>query len=230
MPRYTVEYKSHNNVVYSCKYHGIWCPKHRRPVLVPEVAERPKPIIRAVAEEYGAEVAELEVMPDHVHLLVEVDRQFGVHQLVRKSKGRSSRLLRDETKLSQACHGCGTIEKEPLALRVHACECGVFMQRDLYSAFLARCVGEDNLLHAGLARMRWPGAEPLLRAAWSEATQPANGRLGPSSFGVLPWSRSGSPAEEGIAKAEAPDALAEAQVSGESRGEAAVVPLSTPRL
>jgi hypothetical protein len=153
--------------------------------------------------------------------------------LRRKAESAGGRVIEfpaRETKLSQACHGCGTIEKKPLALRVHACEGGVRMQRDLYSAFLARCVGEDNLLHVGLARMRWPGAEPLLRAAWSEATKAANGRLGPSSFGVLPWSRSGSPAEEGIAKAEAPDALAEAQVSGESRGEAAVVPLRTPRL
>ncbi len=40
VPRYTVEYQSHNDVVYFCKHHVIWCPKYRRPVLVPEVAER----------------------------------------------------------------------------------------------------------------------------------------------------------------------------------------------
>lgn len=33
-------------------------------------------------------------MPDHVHLLVEVDPQFGIHRLVKQPKGRSSRLLR----------------------------------------------------------------------------------------------------------------------------------------
>lgn len=38
----------------------------------------------------------MEVMPDHVHLLVEVDPQFGVHHLVKRIKGRSSRLLRQE--------------------------------------------------------------------------------------------------------------------------------------
>jgi len=83
-------------VVYSCKYHVIWCPKYRRPVLVPEVAERLKQIVHAVAGECGAEVIELEVMPDHVHLLVEVDPQFGIHKLVRLMKRRSSGLLRDE--------------------------------------------------------------------------------------------------------------------------------------
>jgi putative transposase len=35
-------------------------------------------------------------MPDHVHLLVEVDPQFGIHRLIRRIKGRSSRLLREE--------------------------------------------------------------------------------------------------------------------------------------
>jgi putative transposase len=38
----------------------------------------------------------MKTMPDHVHLLVEVDLQFGVHKLVKAVKGRSSRLLREE--------------------------------------------------------------------------------------------------------------------------------------
>ncbi|MBX6378787.1 MAG: transposase, partial [Clostridia bacterium] len=133
-------------------------------------------------------------------------------------------------KLSQVCHGCGAVKKKPLSQRVHACECGVEMQRDLYSAFLAWCVGENGWLHADRARERWSGAEPLLRAAWSQATQPASGRRQPSSFGAAPRSRSGSPAAEGIAKAEAPEDVAPAHAGGGSRGEAAVVPLRTPRL
>ena len=35
-------------------------------------------------------------MPDHVHLLVIVDPQFGIHRLVKLLKGRSSRYLRQE--------------------------------------------------------------------------------------------------------------------------------------
>jgi len=46
--------------------------------------------------EYRAELLRLEVIPDHVHLLVEVDPQYGIHRLVRAIKGRSSRLLRQE--------------------------------------------------------------------------------------------------------------------------------------
>lgn len=89
-------YKSNRNVYYSCKYHVVWCPKYRRKVLVEQVAERLKQIIAEVCQEHQAEVLSLEIMPDHVHVLVEIDPQFGIHRLVRLIKGRSSRLLRQE--------------------------------------------------------------------------------------------------------------------------------------
>lgn len=91
-----VEYKSNNNVVYSCKYHVVWCPKYRRPVLVKPVDSRLKRILLGVARDFRAEIIEMEVMADHVHMLVEVDPQFGIHRLVRHLKGRSSRALRQE--------------------------------------------------------------------------------------------------------------------------------------
>jgi|GEM_PF-4134970 len=102
----------------------------------------------------------------------------------------------------------------------------------LYSAFLAWCVNDDGMLHADLARERWSGATPLLWAAWSQATEPASGRLRPSSFGTSPQSRSGSSVEEETAKVEARDvvALRSSERDGERPGEAAVIPLRTPRL
>ena len=96
MSSYTIQYTSNNNVVYSCKYHVIWCPKYRRKVLVNGVDVRLKEIIQDVCTEFRADMLELAVMPEHVHLLVEVDPQYGIHRLVRSIKGRSSRLLRQE--------------------------------------------------------------------------------------------------------------------------------------
>jgi putative transposase len=96
MSEYKVVYKSRNNVVFSCKYHVVWCPKYRRDVLVNGADTRLKEIIRQVCSETDSEILEMEVMPDHVHLLVEVDPQFGVHNLIKRIKGRSSRLLRQE--------------------------------------------------------------------------------------------------------------------------------------
>ena len=91
-----VEYRSNKNIVFSCNYHAIWCPKYRRKVLVNGVDNRLKDILYQVAREVDAEIKELEVMPDHVHMLAEVDPQFGIHRLIKTMKGRSSRLLRQE--------------------------------------------------------------------------------------------------------------------------------------
>jgi Transposase and inactivated derivatives len=46
-----------------------------------------------------SEIIELEIMPDHVHLLVEVDPQFGIHRLIKNLKGYSSHILRNEFKI-----------------------------------------------------------------------------------------------------------------------------------
>lgn len=89
-------FKSNKNVVYSCKYHVVLCPKYRREVLKDGVEVRLKEILESVAQEIEAEILELEVMPDHVHLLIEVDPQFGIHKAVKRFKGVSSRLLRQE--------------------------------------------------------------------------------------------------------------------------------------
>lgn len=87
-------YRSNRHVVFSCKYHVVWCPKYRRPVLVDGVDEALKAIVRRVCAARQAELIELEVMPDHVHLLVDVDPQFGIHRLIKEIKGTSSRELR----------------------------------------------------------------------------------------------------------------------------------------
>lgn len=85
------------------------------------------------------------------------------------------------TRLSQVCHGCGGYMKKPLSLRIHTCACGIGpVQRDLYSAFLARFVHDDHL-DVRQAHDAWPAAEPLLRRAGSRDVQPASGSrsLGP---------------------------------------------------
>lgn len=91
-----MRYKSNNNVVYSCKYHVVWCPKYRRKVLVDGVDERLKQICQDVADELRFEIIEMEVMPDHVSMLVEVNPQLGIHRAVKRMKGRSSHDLRQE--------------------------------------------------------------------------------------------------------------------------------------
>ena len=91
-----MDIKSNKNVTYACKYHVIWCPKYRRKVLVPPIDGRLRQIISEVCDETQSGLIEMEVMPEHVHLLVECDPQYGINRLVRSIKGRSSRILRQE--------------------------------------------------------------------------------------------------------------------------------------
>ena len=89
-------YKSNNNIVYSCKYHIVWCPKYRRKILVGNVEARLKELIVESCINMNVDIIEMEIMPDHVHILIEVDPQFGVHKVVKNIKGKTSKILRDE--------------------------------------------------------------------------------------------------------------------------------------
>ena len=89
-------YKSNHNMIYSCKYHIVWCPKYRRKVLINGVDTRLKELIHEIAKELQLEIIEMEVMPDYVHILLEVDPQFGIHRAVKALKGRTSGILRQE--------------------------------------------------------------------------------------------------------------------------------------
>jgi putative transposase len=91
-----MEYKSNNNVVYSCKYHVVWCPKYRRKVLIGKIEARLKELIIETCKEIEVDIIEMEIMPDHVHLLIEVDPQFGIHIVVKRIKGKTSFVLRQE--------------------------------------------------------------------------------------------------------------------------------------
>jgi putative transposase len=90
------KFKSNRNVFFSCKYHVVFCPKYRRNVLVDGIDVRMKEIVAEIANELSVDILELEVMPDHVHMLCEVDPQYGIHKFVKYTKGRTSRLLRQE--------------------------------------------------------------------------------------------------------------------------------------
>lgn len=91
-----MKYKTNCNVVYSCKYHVVWCPKYRRKVLTDGVDIRLKELLLSYAANMNVDILEMEIMPDYVHLLMEVDPQYGIHKAVKTLKGYTSKILRDE--------------------------------------------------------------------------------------------------------------------------------------
>jgi len=89
-------YHTDHSIVYSCQYHVIFCPKYRRPVLVNAVAERLKEMVMDQQGEYGYTVMGMEVMPNHIHLLLDVDPRVGIASVIAKIKGYTSHALREE--------------------------------------------------------------------------------------------------------------------------------------
>lgn len=89
-------YAKNAGAVFSLKYHVVWCPKYRRPVLVDAVADRLKALILEAASLREMPVHALEVMPDHVHLFIETDPRWAPAEFVGKIKANTSRVLRSE--------------------------------------------------------------------------------------------------------------------------------------
>jgi putative transposase len=94
--QYNKPYHTDHSIVYSCQYHVIFCPKYRRKVLTDALAARMKELVLAKQSEYGYTVIAMEVLPDHVHLLLDVDPRAGINVVVGKIKGFTSHELRNE--------------------------------------------------------------------------------------------------------------------------------------
>ena len=89
-------YAKNAGAVFTLKFHLVWCPKYRRPVLVGPVEKRLRALLREIAEQLEATIHALEIMPDHVHLFLESDPTRSVAELVNRFKGRTSHDLRAE--------------------------------------------------------------------------------------------------------------------------------------
>lgn len=89
-------YRKNCGAVFSLKYHMVWCPKYRRPVLVGDVERRLRELLQEIASQLEITIHALEVMPDHVHLFVETDPTLCVAELAARFKGRTSHELRSE--------------------------------------------------------------------------------------------------------------------------------------
>ena len=90
------KYRTTATTVYCCRYHIIFCPKYRRKVLREPIAERFKQIVISMQEEQNFYVLGMEVMLDHVHLLLDIDPTIGVNVVVARIKGKTAHILNRE--------------------------------------------------------------------------------------------------------------------------------------
>ena len=79
--------------VFSLKYHIVWCTKYRKPVLTDALADDCKRFLQQVADDYNFVIDTMEVMPEHVHLLVDCTPSLSVSDMLKLLKGNTARWL-----------------------------------------------------------------------------------------------------------------------------------------
>ena len=79
-----------SHTLWHCQYHIVWVPKYRFRVLTGPVANEVNRCIRAFSEQKGAEIVELSIEIDHVHLLAMLPPKVLISNFVGTIKGRTA--------------------------------------------------------------------------------------------------------------------------------------------
>ena len=80
--------------VYNLHFHIIWVTKYRNPCFITdELVQEMKQILLTIAEQAEFEIEEIEVMPEHVHLLISFKPKFSITDVIKFLKGHSARIF-----------------------------------------------------------------------------------------------------------------------------------------
>ena len=91
-----------SQTLWHCQYHIVWVPKYRYRILTGKVADLVESCIRSFTEQLGSEIVELNVQPDHIHLLAMVQPKVSISGYVGTIKGRTAiRVLNQFRKVKQ---------------------------------------------------------------------------------------------------------------------------------
>ena len=74
-------------------FHLVWCTKYRKKVLKDGIDAECKRMLYNLAEEYKFQILAMEVMPDHIHLLVDCRPQFYISDMIKTMKGNIARQM-----------------------------------------------------------------------------------------------------------------------------------------
>jgi putative transposase len=84
------KWKKQAHVVYQCSYHIVWTPKYRYRILEGEVAKQIEEKIRSVCEWKAVEILEVNVMRDHVHMVVTIPPRLSISEMMGILKGKTA--------------------------------------------------------------------------------------------------------------------------------------------
>jgi len=91
-----VENRHGSHTITRLTVHIVWVTKYRYKVLKGEIQKRCRELIIQICNAEDVRIIKGAVSKDHVHILIEYPPSKSVSELVKRMKGRTSRLLQQE--------------------------------------------------------------------------------------------------------------------------------------
>ena len=103
----TTQYKRLSHTVWMCKYHIIFCPKYRYKILQgkAEVFVRNN-LYKLCGQKDQLTIEEINIQPDHVHLIISIAPKYSVSEIVGFLKGKTAiKLFQEQKELTKQYWG-----------------------------------------------------------------------------------------------------------------------------
>ena len=101
------KYKTLSHTIWLCTYHVVFCPKYRYRVLEgkSEVFVRNQ-LYKLCGQKDKVEIEEVNIQPDHVHLIISIPPKFSVSEMMGYLKGKLAlRLFESQKELTKVYWG-----------------------------------------------------------------------------------------------------------------------------
>ena len=83
-------YQSLSHSKWDCKYHVVFVPKYRRKVMFGEIRKFLGPVFHELSRQKECRIVEGHLMPDHVHMCIEIPPKHAVASVIGFLKGKSA--------------------------------------------------------------------------------------------------------------------------------------------
>ena len=85
----THQFKRLSHTIYECKYHVVFCPKYRQRIFDEAIGEYTRQqVYELCRQKEQVEVLELNIQPDHIHLVVSVAPKYAISEFMGYLKGK----------------------------------------------------------------------------------------------------------------------------------------------
>lgn len=71
----------------------ILVTKYRRDVLIADIKTELEELLKSMTEQFSGKIIKINIMPDHVHMLIDLNPKHSISSMMKGYKGVSARML-----------------------------------------------------------------------------------------------------------------------------------------